>query len=233
MFTKSVRHFGYVAFLLGFASQASADALTYDFSGTLSQPYNGSTQFTGTLTYDTDLPLNPATAPYPGLAGYTGVPLDPTEPVLSLTFNLGNTPSSSFGTVQSDELLIDHASSNDSFTIYETLGGSGKQTVSVELELWNNNLVTRGPFSSSNPPPSLNLADFGGGAGFSVWGYTGDAETTNIYGTVNSLTSPSWQPPGTQTPVPEPASALVFLVVGVAFVGYRRATPRTPKVPSA
>jgi len=71
-----------------------------------------------------------------------------------------------------------------------------------------------------------------GGAGFSVWGYTGDVEKTNIYGTVNSLNSPSSEQPATLTPVPEPASALVFFVLGAAFVGYRRVTPRTPKVPS-
>ena len=70
MFTKSARQIGFVAFIRSLASQASADALNDDFSGTLSQPCNGSTQFTATLTYETDPPINAATAPCPGLAGY-------------------------------------------------------------------------------------------------------------------------------------------------------------------
>jgi len=72
-----------------------ASPISYEFSGTLSQPFNGTTQFSGSFTYNTSLPAYPGIVPSPGWSYYSGVPTDPTAPVVSLTFNLGNTASSS------------------------------------------------------------------------------------------------------------------------------------------
>ncbi len=85
------------------------------------QPFNGSSQFTGTFTYATDLPLYPGVTPTPGWSYYSGVPINPTEPVTSLTFNVGGLSSTSFGSLASDEVIVTHTTQGyDGFYINES-----------------------------------------------------------------------------------------------------------------
>ena len=126
MFANGVRRLILIAGLVCGVSSAQASPITYDFSGTLSQPYNGSTQFSGTLTYDTDLPAYPGIVPSAGWSYYSGVPTDPTAPVVSLTFNLGNTASSSFGNIVNDEVIVAHTQNTDAFFIYEQFFEHGR-----------------------------------------------------------------------------------------------------------
>ncbi len=100
---------------------AQASPVGYAFSGTLFQPFNGSSQFTGTFTYATDLPLYPGVTPTPGWSYYSGVPINPTEPVTSLTFNVGGLSSTSFGSLASDEVIVTHTTQGyDGFYINES-----------------------------------------------------------------------------------------------------------------
>ncbi len=108
-------------FLAGARVQAAP--VTYTFTGTLQQPYDGSTSFSGTLVYNTDLPTYPGITPSPGWAYYSAVPSDPTAPVSSLTFQFGNTPSSALGTVDSLEVVVNHNSASDGFFIQEQFSG--------------------------------------------------------------------------------------------------------------
>lgn len=149
MFTKGLRPFVLIALLMGQVAPIHADVISYDFGGTLWQPYNGASTFTGTFTYDTDLQLSPTIAPSANGIYYSGTPVNSTEPLVSMTFNLGNTPSSTFGAISDQEVFVSHqqdahapTSSQDVFQIYENIG-TGNGTVSAELTLTNNNLVQR------------------------------------------------------------------------------------------
>jgi hypothetical protein len=66
MFTNGLGRIGLIALLFCEASPALATPITYTFSGTLDQAYNGSNQFSGSFTYDTDLPLYQGIGPIPG-----------------------------------------------------------------------------------------------------------------------------------------------------------------------
>lgn len=202
-----------VSTLLGTGLTARSTPITYDFSGTLDHSYQGSNQFSGTFTYDTDLPLNTSIEPSPGWSYYTGVPADPSEPVLSLKFNLGNTPSTTFGQLQSDELIVAHqASGSDGFFIQEEFlsrpgSGGGPTTVWAELGMANNNLIQRGPFSSTSPPSYLNLQDFSIGADLTVQINPTNGTGQMYVGTITSLTL--------ETATPEPRSFLIFAFLGI------------------
>jgi hypothetical protein len=63
MFINTVRHFAMGACLVCCGASANAAPVSYAFSGTLSQPYNGSSQVSGTFTYDTDLTRMALTEP--------------------------------------------------------------------------------------------------------------------------------------------------------------------------
>ncbi len=224
MFTTGVRWLGLIAVLVGGVSPAWAMPITYAFSDTLDQPYNGSSQFSGTITYDTDLPLNPNVQPYPGWSYYSGVPVDPSEPPLSLAFNLGNTPSSSFGTIESSEMIVTHTPGGyDGFYIEESFlssSGSGSApSVFANIGMVNDNSIQSGPFSSTNPPLSLNLASFSMGAQLDVTISNSNGQQTAYIGTINSLV---------ETSAPEPASFLVFGILGAGlWRRHRRASERS------
>jgi len=205
MFTNGIRRLGLMVCIVCCVSPAQASPISYAFSGTLSQPYGGSNQFSGTFTYDTDLPPYPGIQGSPGWSYYWGVPSDPTEPPVSLTFTLGNTPSSSFGNIVNEELVVAHTQSSDGFFIQEKFSYAGGQNLSAEIGMSNNNLLQRAPFNSSNPPSSLNLANFDIGSNLTFWGKTADGQQVNVVGTVTSLVAVS--------AVPEPTSLLVFFMV--------------------
>jgi hypothetical protein len=223
MFTNGIRSIALIATLACCITPAHGSAYTYAFSGTLSQPYDGSSQFSGTFTYATDLPPYPGTTPWPGTAAYSGVPNDPTEPVVSLIFTLGNTPSSSFGTLSSDEVLVDHnlggtPAGGDLFELTEQFIKGGNQSVYATIGLGNDDLVQRAPFSSTALPTSLSLADFSMGGSFTVEFMTAGGQETNVYGTITSLSEVS----GAPTPnVPEPSSLVVFAGLVAAFFAHR------------
>jgi len=209
MFTKVVLPLGLMVCLACWVAPALASPITYAFSGTLSQPYGGSSQFSGNFTYNTDLPLYPGIQPFPGWSYYSGVPSDPSAPAVSLAFSVGNTPSSSFGNVVNDEVIVAHTQSSDGFYIYEQFSYRGGQNLSAEIGMSSNNLVQRGPFTSTNPPSSLNLADFNNGANLTLWGTTADGRQINVVGTITSLVEVS--------AIPEPSSLLVFIVLGAGL----------------
>ena len=233
MFTKGLRRLGLMALLMGQMAPIHADVISYDFSGTLSQPYDGASTFTGTFTYDTDLQLSPTIAPSANGIYYSGTPVNPTEPLVSMTFNLGNTPSSTFGGggISEQEVFVSHqqgtpypTASQDVFQIYEKVG-TGSDAVYAELTLTNNNLVQPAPLTSDSPPSQLSLSDFSMGGTLALWGGGPDAGPRGLdeLGTVTALgggtTSASG---GSESPVPEPASLVVFASLGAAFCAFVR-----------
>jgi hypothetical protein len=189
--------------------------VSYAFTGTLQQPYDGSTHFSGTLVYNTDLPTYPGIQPFPGWSYYSGVPADPSAPVSSLTFQIGNTPSSAFGTVSNLEVIVAHTQADVAFFLQEQFRSPAGQSMMAEFGIGNNKLVHRAPLTSLAPPSSLSLSDFGDGANLTLYGQTANGQWVNVVGTITSL-----------TPVPEPSAPLVFAAFGLGLAGYRRAAGR-------
>jgi hypothetical protein len=214
MWCNNAIRLGLIGSLVLAASSVQASPITYAFSGTLREPYNGSTRFSGTLVYNTELPLYPCIDPFPGWSYYSGVPDDASAPVSSLTFQLGDTPSSSFGKVSNLEMIVNHNPTSDAFFLYERFSGPGGQNLSAELGLGNDNLIQRGPFTSLDPPSQLSLSDFSNGGNLTLFGQTADGHDVNVVGDITSLT-----PTGE---VPEPSTALIFAVLGTAIAGVRR-----------
>jgi len=218
MFTYGVRRLTPIVCLLCGVSSAQASPISYAFTGTLSQPFDGSTQFSGSFTYNTNLPAYAGITPATGWSYYSGVSTDPSAPPVSLTFNIGNTASSSFGNIVNDEVIVSHTRTNDGFYIYEQFANTGGQNLSAEIALESNNLLQQPPFTSSSLPSSLNLSEFNQGASLSLWGTTASGEQVDDIGTVTSLVAIS--------SVPEPGTILVFLAMGAGFLRYRRSVAR-------
>ncbi len=206
--------------LVGFAfAAATADAapITYVFSGTLSQPFDGSTQFSGTFTYNTNLPQYPGIQASTGSSYYSGLSSGSNSPSVTLNFAIGNLSSTSFGSVVNDQVVVSHTQSTDAFSIYEQFNFTGGQNIGAEFSLVNNNLVQPSPFSSQNPPTTLNLASFSLGGILTVWGTTAGGQPLDVMATVTSL-----EPLGF-TAAPEPASFAVFAILGLGYLGMSRA----------
>jgi PEP-CTERM motif len=207
-----------VGFLLLAVSTADASPVSYAFTGTFQQPFDGSTQFSGTLVYNTNLPAYPGIQPSPGWSYYSGVPTDPSAPVSSLTFQIGNTSSSSFGSLNNLEVIVAHTQGSDGFFLQEQFLGPSGSFLTAELGMANDNRVQGGPFASSALPASLNLSDFSIGADLTLNGQDASGQGFNVVGTITSLT-PIGQ-------VPEPSTGLVFAVLGAGLVGLHRAAMR-------
>ena len=223
MFNNSVRFFLTIVCLVGCVSSADASALTYEFSGTLSQPINGTSQFSGTFTYDTDLSPYPGALATPGWGYYAGVPANSTEPPVSLNFSLGNINYTTAGNISADEVMVAHTTSYDAFYVGEIFNGPASSNLHASIGLVNENLIQQGPFTSTNLPSGLNLGQFSNGASFVVTGTTADGQQVNINASITSLTAI-----GSESPVPEPGSILVFLLAGAGLVWHRRRSVRRP-----
>jgi hypothetical protein len=215
---SAIGRLGLVSCLLFAVSPAGASPVSYAFSGTLQQPFDGATQFSGTLVYNTDLPTYPGIQPSPGWSYYSGVPGDPSAPASALTFQVGNTSSSTAGTLNNLEVIVAHTSASDAFFIQEQFIGPHGQNLLAEFGIGNNNLVQRGPFSSLSPPASLKLSDFSNGGNLTLSGENGSGQGFNVVGTITSLTPLSQ--------VPEPSSVLVFTSLGAGLVTLRRCRTR-------
>jgi hypothetical protein len=211
MFTAGVRWLSVITCLVCGASPALASPITYSFSGTLDQAYNGSNQFSGTLTYDTDLPLNSQVQPYAGWSYYLGTPPVSTEPPASLTFTLGGT-SSSLGPVSNVEVIVSHTQANDSFNLFEQFSPANGLPAWANFGISNNNTTNPAPFTSTDLPAGLNLSAFSNGAQLSFGVMNGSGLEQVYTGTISSMVA-----------TPEPASVLIFGILGAGLWASRRA----------
>ena len=211
MFTAGVRWLCAIACLVCGASPALATPITYSFSGTLAQPYDGSTQFSGTLTYDTDLPLNPTVQPYAGWSYYLGTPSVTTEPPASLTFTLGGTSSSSLGPASNVEVIVSHTQADDSFNLFQQFSPANGLPAWANFGLSNNNMTNPAPFSSTDLPAGLSLPAFSNGGQF-TFGMVDSSGSQQVFsGSITAMAQ-----------TPEPASLLVFGVLGFGLWASRR-----------
>jgi hypothetical protein len=224
MFINSVRQFVIGICIVCGASSASAAPITYTFGGTLNQPYDGSTQLSGTFTYDPATQVNGnTTPPTNGTNGYMGIPAYP----VILNFNVGGAPTwTNFGTVVLSSVMITHTQTNDQFILNETFSNEPGQNLGAEIVLSNNNTVQPGPFSSTALPSSLNLASFNLGAQFTLQGSNGQFQNLDVTGTITSLTPLASGGGGGGGNVPEPSSVLVFLALAGGLAVRLRASRR-------
>jgi hypothetical protein len=188
-------------------AQADASPVNYAFAGTFPQPVFGSTQFSGTFTYDTNLP------PYPGAAWtatihyYAGADGTP----INMSLNLGTDGTNPLGTPVNSELVVTHSPSYDELNLDLTYRSATGQTTFATIGMLNNNGLNNGPFTSLDPPSSLKLSEFNMGNQLILRTYDGSLGT--VVGTITSLTAV----------VPEPATLAIFafLAAGVACRGVR------------
>jgi hypothetical protein len=230
--SRTFRLFVMLASLFGIASSASASPVMYAFSGTLSQPFNGTTQFSGTFAYDTSTPQSWSTTP--GVGVYSSLVTGASDPPATLTFNIGNMTATSIGSVSSTVVTVVHSQASDSFTIdLNSNNGNdqsgpnypGEDSLIVEqIQFSNNNLTSPGPFSSTGLPSTLNLTNFNNpGPQFSIDGWLANGQYVEVFGQITSLTPLGGTGGGPSSlPVPEPSSVLVFLALGAALVVSRR-----------
>ncbi len=221
-----------LASLVGSASSASASPVMYAFSGTLSQPFNGTTQFSGTFAYDASTPQS--WSPSPGVGVYSSQVTAPSDPPATLTFNIGNMTATSFGNVFGTVVTVVHSQASDSFTIDLNLNNGNNQSgqnypgeysyIGEQIQFNNNNLTSSGPFNSTSLPSTLNLADFNNpGPQFLIDGWLADGQYVEVFGQITSLTPLGGTGGGASSvSVPEPSSVLVFLIMGAAPVLTRR-----------
>jgi hypothetical protein len=213
MFTSGVRWLSVIACLVCGAAPALASPITYSISGTLNQPYNGSTQFSGTVTYDTDLPLNPQVTAYTGWSYYLGTPPVSSEPPASLMLNLGGTSSTSLGPVSNVEVIVSHTQDNDSFNLFEQFSPANGLPAWANFGISNNNLTNPAPFTSTDLPAGLSLSAFSNGAQL-TFGVMNNSGSQQVFtGTITSMAA-----------APEPASVLIFGILGAGLWASRRAS---------
>ena len=219
-----------LASLVASASSASASPVMYAFSGTLSQPFNGTTQFSGTFAYDTSTPQSWSTSP--GVGVYSSLATAPSDPPASLTFNVGNMTAPSFGSILETVVTVVHSQASDQFEIDLNLNNGNNQSgqnypgqysnIVESIQFTNNNLISPGPLSSTGLPSTLNLADFNNfGSRFLIDGWLADGQYVEVLGQITSLT-PLGGTGGLASSVPEPSTVLVFLVMGASLVVSRR-----------
>src|SRR5262249_30518466 len=137
-------------------AEAGASPVSYDFSGTFPQAVFGSTQFSGTFTYDTNLPPYPGAAWTPTIHYYAGADGTPINTSLSLRSD-GTNP---LGMPVNSELVVTHSPSYDELNLDMTYRSSAGRTYYATIGMLNHNGLANGPFTSLDPPSSLNLSNF-------------------------------------------------------------------------
>jgi len=187
-----------------------ASPITYDFAGTFNQPVNGSNQFSGSFTIDSN-PTVPIALPSwdSGGVGENGSDV-------SLTVNMGGQTVNFVNTSQNPENATFQAA-----VIGSGMTGASAPPVSVDFTL-QGYLGTNNPIglslNFSHPGTDLQLADIGN---LNSPSFTASVVATNPPGapsqSVNgSLTSIE------QVPAPEPSTLAVFAVMAIAAMAHRR-----------
>jgi hypothetical protein len=227
--SRVLRQFFMLAGLVAGASPAIAAPVIYAFSGTLSQPFDGTSQFSGTFTYDTSMPQSWSTSP--GVGVYSSQVTPPSYPPPTLTFNIGDKTDTSFGSVFSTINTVVHTQASDSFEIDSNLnngnnkGGQypGEYSYILEsIKFQNNNLISPGPFSSTALPSTLNLRDFNDSSPqFEIDGFLANGQYVEVFGQITTLT-PLGSTGGLASSVPEPSTVLIILVMGGSLMVSRR-----------
>ncbi|WP_406698291.1 PEP-CTERM sorting domain-containing protein [Singulisphaera sp. Ch08] len=191
---------------------AQASPVSYDFSGTFDQPVNGSTQFSGTFSYDTD--LESATGlPTTEIGFYKDAP-GQAGTLISMSFTVGNMTSSSLGPIVGSSLTVSHVAQYDMFNLNVAFK-PGYHTIWQSIYITRDNTPDAGPgpFTSGQPPTSLSLSDFGGASFFFT-----SPDQPDRYADLGKVTS--------LTPaVPEP-STLAVLLIGFGGVVIRKRIAR-------
>jgi hypothetical protein len=196
--------------VLGVAAPAPATPISFNFSGTSSASGGSPTQFSGTFSYDSDVPLFSAAQQSSTIAYYADAAGNYGK-LINLNFSASNgLSSSSLGTLISDLLVVRHDSSTDKVDVEFTYLNSSGVTSMVNIGLYNDNTKTPGPLTSLAPPTSLSLSNFNMGAQLDVYSYSGNSSQP-WSGTINSLQM-----------VPEPTTLAFLVLTCVCFAARKR-----------
>lgn len=194
-------------FALFLPASIHASPITYDFNGRFATPVDGATAFTGSFTYDTNLPIASGTSSFPGTAFYGDNPATPGK-LISMSFEFGSTSSSDLGPISKREMIVSHNSAYDEINLDVTFTNGGKDSMFV-IGMLNDNTTSPGPFSSTAPPTSLTLSSFNMGVQFIDYPNIASSDAS-VIGWITGLV-----PAGTPLPpipaVPEPTTCVVIL----------------------
>jgi len=204
------------------AGQATASPMSYAFTGTLSTPFNGSNQFSGTVTFEANPPLSGYAANWPPTT-----PINPSgEARVSLlnesaditlnaggqTFQFSNQDPNTAGQLVINGVSYAQAQATPSpHPPEDQIGIEGQSRGSDSLNAWS----TSFSISFHNLSSWENIADFSTlqfiptlsevRLSYSV----SNGETYNGSGTITSFTP-------IETPTPEPSTWLIALLAGGA-----------------
>jgi hypothetical protein len=199
---------------------AKASPVSYDFSGTFAQPVDGQTQFSGTFTYDTSLPLYPGANQSATTHYYAGAPTDPNGTPIGISLRLGNDPTNVLGDpiggTRYTELIVTHSAAADEINVDAYFptppfthvdGGWFRVTIGA----LNDNTQGPGPLTSLSPPAALNLGSFNNGIQF-IFNSGGNGPVD--VGTITSLTPTA--------AVPEPTTLAAFTILAAGLAAHHR-----------
>jgi PEP-CTERM motif len=200
--------------LVCLVTSAQASPITYDFSGTLAQPYNGSSLFSGSFSFES------STAGFGGgnlVAGYAGASASLT--IGGQTYQFRNNTSGDTGTGQaaSQDVQIPNVwyqfvhdkSAADSFNL---IASNGVKVDSVQspvamMSIHLNDLTGTALSPSGLTLPSLDLKDFS----TRQLTFSPSPDAPAILGTITNLQA-----------VPEPSTLAFVFLVGLGLVMRRK-----------
>jgi hypothetical protein len=197
--------------ILALCSVASLQGspITYDFNGRFDSPVDGATTFSGSFTYDSSLPFYPNAQQSSSIAYYGDAPGTPGK-LISARFAFGNSNSNNLGTISSTELIVWHDKTTDEMNLDVSFTKNGT-TSRVVIGMLNDNTISPGQFTSTSPPPSLDLAKFNQLAQL-IYDPTGNSSGGTIVGTITGLVPAGTTLPPVPPPIPEPTTCVVIII---------------------
>jgi hypothetical protein len=199
---------------------ASSSPITYDFSGTLGTPVDGSEQYSGSVTFD----MSSFHSSGPSYIWDTSNPLQ-------FTLNLGHHSATidSGGVDHGINIIISHddPSHYDSIAIHVVASGADPANGLSDSGFYGNRLEFLISMdnpdgnvlpSTPGPIPTIKLTDFPYN-GVELWlGERPQAFVTEVPGSLTSFTLESQSDP---TNIPEPSTIVVFALLGIAGTSSR------------
>jgi hypothetical protein len=210
--------------LLSTPSIVTADPITFDFSGTLNSPVNGSNQFSGSFTINADPTVSPTNLSPP----YSPYWISENGNNVSLTVTLGGQVTNYINTTEYPNLAALAVSVNPSTLPAEsnpsgdvvTVGGvPAYSDPGYNPGFWLGfSSPTETIFSQLGPNNVANLRNFNFSAAAAVDAQYTDAQYTNASGVIDRGIVTSIE----EVAAPEPSTLVVFAMLGLAAIVHQR-----------
>lgn len=200
-----------IAIGLGAPRISGASPITYDFTGTLNQPVDGSTRFSGTFTIDSVPNTNVGLI----FGEYAGIGEDGAAVSLSLRLgsqtisyvNTSQNPDGAFFSGVASSLVTTPGLASGQSSVDYAFTGYSQPSGGIDFGMSLAETVTNPPFADLT---SLNSPSFTSSVSVS---YDSGGQTQTVQGTITSMDLVS---------APEPGMMTVFGLLAVAGIAHRR-----------